>query len=399
MNRVRSLDKVAADLGISIRIMDSEFGDPQAEVTVRLNSAALASLVRSPRKMGAARAYMRGDLLIDGDLDVVADLEVPMLQAVRRHPFEIAGAFLRNPSWIGEMPNVGKLPEEYPTRWFEANKRRLSRIEHHYDLPVLFYRLILGPTLVYSGADFTKGASTLDQAQLAKLDDVTQSFDLSERKTFLDLGCGWGSLMFYVAETYGCHATGITLSKVQADFIAQEAKRLGLADRIKVVLDDASQFLDHGSESYDAIASLGMYEHVKAQDWNRFFSLVRFRLKPGARYVHQAITRSEGHPEQLVRNGFIQRVIFPQGQLRIQSDTLTSMNRAGLSVVRYNELSQSYRSTIRCWIRNLEEHQEEVEAIVGVRLTRAWKLYLAGCERRFRDGSIFLFRTVCEIKG
>ncbi|MGH7341371.1 MAG: class I SAM-dependent methyltransferase, partial [Candidatus Rokuibacteriota bacterium] len=262
---------------------------------------------------------------------------------------------------------------------------------HHYDVSNEFYQLFLDPLMVYTCAYYRDADGKLEQAQMDKLDLVCRKLRLRPGETVLDIGCGWGALAMWAARHYGVRAHGVTLSRAQADYAADEIRRNGLDDRCRV------EYLDYrdlpAERRYDKIAAVGVIEHVGIPRYPAFFAGVRARLKDGGLYLNHGIVH-DFHWKRTSQIEFLYRHVFPNGDLAGLSQTLTEMERAGWEIVDVEGLRLHYARTCRQWVERLCARADEARALVGERTYRTWRLYLTCSAVAFEGGSLGLYQVL-----
>ncbi|GAC1363794.1 MAG: cyclopropane-fatty-acyl-phospholipid synthase family protein [Actinomycetota bacterium] len=369
-----------------VRFWDgSRFGEPTAAATICLRSpAALQRIIRAPGELGFARAYVSGDLEVEGDLIQALAVLTQVNPRLRIEP----GAWL---SAIRSAAQLGVLgrgpappPEEARLRGKPHSRRRdASAISHHYDAGNDFYRLVLGPTMTYSCARFETEESTLDAAQVAKCDLVCRKLGLAPGMRLLDVGCGWGSLLCHAVTHYGVHAVGITLSRAQQALAVQRAIALGLQDGVEVRLQD---YRDLGDEQFDAIASIGMLEHVGHAHLPEYSRLLSRALRPGGRLLNHAITTPNG--AVFGRRSFLARYVFPDGELPDLASVVAATQDTGMEVRDIECLREHYGLTLRSWLTNLETNWQQAVDLVGAPRARIWRLYMAGSVVSFETAEV-----------
>jgi cyclopropane-fatty-acyl-phospholipid synthase len=285
---------------------------------------------------------------------------------------------------------LGARPVRPPVRSFEARlrgirhtpRRDAQAIRHHYDVPFEFYRLWLDNSLTYSCAYFRNRNDDLETAQRAKLDLVCRKLRLEPGERVLDIGCGWGSFLIHAAQQYGAHGVGVTLSPSQAAVARQRVEELGLSSRIEVRLAD---YREPFGVTFDAVASIGMLEHVGRANMLRYAQAINRALRPGGRALVHGITAPTGHG--ITRGSFIDAFIFPDGELEEAGFLSLQLDNAGLEVRDDENLREHYAITLRHWQERLEARWEEAERLIGTERLRVWRLYLAGAETGFRRGT------------
>jgi cyclopropane-fatty-acyl-phospholipid synthase len=394
----RLLDTIGAALpDVHLRAYDGcESGPPTAPTRITIESPrALVRIARAPRGLGLARAWVAGDISVSGDVRRLAEGESTLYSAKSLGPVLLTS--LRTAAALGprEFRASGPTRVEYRARrpGKHTVDRDLAEVDFHYGLSPEFYRLLLGPSLTYSGAMFEPGL-TLEQAQTRKHETVCRKLGLDGESRVLDIGCGWGSFLMTAAGTFGSAGVGFTASRAQQE---EAAKRLAGFERVSVRYGDYRQLLPL-QRDITAVASIGMYEHVGEENSAAFFRLVRSRLPRGARYLNQAITRRESGPRRFRSNSFAQRFIFPNGQLLPLSQQLRDLETAGFRVLSVENFGPSYAATIGHWMDHLEEHWDTAVELEGPERVRAWQLYLAGSRRRFLDGTIDVTQVLTEAR-
>jgi cyclopropane-fatty-acyl-phospholipid synthase len=391
---------VATGLGASASVHltcwdGSELGPPDAPLQLTITSPlALRRLLWAPNQLGFARAYVAGDILVGGDLlaalsmlEQVADPEsgpgVVVDGSTRR---AIVTAALR----LGILGRPPRPPvEEARLGGLHYSKGRAAKaIAHHYDVGNEFYELVLGPTMAYSCAYFDQEpgpAFGLDQAQLAKVDLVSRKLGLRPGMRVLDVGCGWGTFVCNAARDYGVEAVGITLSQEQAEYARRRAIDLGLADRVEIRVQD---YRDVDDGPFDAIASIGMAEHVGAAMLPTYSQNLFALLSPGGRLLNHAISRRPGPPERFSRTSFIDRYVFPDGELEPLAVMAGALEEAGFEVRDVESLREHYALTLRAWVANLEAGWDRAVELSTVGRARVWRLYMAGCALSFEGNRL-----------
>jgi cyclopropane-fatty-acyl-phospholipid synthase len=285
---------------------------------------------------------------------------------------------------------LGARPVRPPARTFEARlrgirhspRRDAQAIRHHYEVPFEFYRLWLDDSLTYSCAYFRDREDDLETAQRAKLDLVCRKLRLQPGERVLDIGCGWGSFLIHAAQHYGARGVGITLSPSQAAVARRRVEELGLGSRIEVRLADYREPL---GATFDAVASIGMLEHVGRANMLRYAQAIHRALRPGGRALVHGITAPPGHG--ITRGSFVDAFIFPDGELEEAGFLSLQLDNAGLEVRDDENLREHYAITLRHWQERLAAHWGEAERLIGAERLRVWRLYLAGAETGFRRGT------------
>lgn len=380
-----------------------------SEATIRFESVdGLVRAIRRPGQLGLARAYVSGDITVDGD--IFAALEMPE----KAGPVSPKLSQLFRLAWACRRHLLRRLPvppEEARLRGLRHSPLRdRDAIAHHYDVSNDFYRLVLGPTMTYSCAVWTSPGCGVDTAQLQKHELVCHKLGLRPGDRLLDVGCGWGTLGLYAAERSGAAVVGITLSAEQHRWASSAAARMGRQGdpqdgpepgRALFCLQDYRELDDL---TFDAISSVGMSEHVGRKNLPGYFQQLYRHLRPGGRLLNHAISAlppvvagPSGRWPRLVplprrgpvpagRNRFVDRYVFPDGELVEVGAVVSAMQEAGFEVRHVESLREHYGLTLRSWIANLEGHWDEAVDLVGVRRARIWRLYMAASARTFETG-------------
>jgi cyclopropane-fatty-acyl-phospholipid synthase len=289
----------------------------------------------------------------------------------------------------------GELRRNRPSRptMGAAGVHSLGRDERavtfHYDTGNEFFELFLDPLMIYSCGHFLDPAESLSIAQERKLDLICRKLELGPGQRFLDVGCGWGGLVVHAASRYGVQATGVTLSEPQAALAELRAKEAGVEDLVTIVRGDYRSL----DGTYDAIASVGMFEHVGRARLPEYFGVLSSRLVPGGQLLnHGIVTRRRGF--SLRRPTFISTYVFPDSQLVPVEDVTGAAERAGFELRDAESLRASYALTLRHWVSNLEAKAREAIDLVGERTYRIWRLYMAGSVQAFERGHISIFQLL-----
>jgi cyclopropane-fatty-acyl-phospholipid synthase len=344
---------------------------------------ALRRIATAPGELGFARAYVAGDLDIEGD--VYEALAVLERRRAFSHLIREVVPVVRDLG-IASLRPLPAPPEEARLRGRRHSKARdAAAIAHHYDVSNRFYRIVLGPSMTYSCALFADPAGTLEEAQEAKHELVARKLSLREGRRFLDVGCGWGSMLIHAAEHYGVSGVGVTISRRQAELARERVLEAGLADRIEIRLAD---YRDVADGPYDAISSIGMFEHVGLSQLDLYFRRLRTLLRPGGLLLNHGIGRPPGRRPLLPRRTFVNRYVFPDGELHEVGSVVSRIQAAGFEVRHLESLREHYPLTLRRWVQNLEDSWDEAVAEAGSARARIWRLYMAGSALGFEAGRL-----------
>ena len=371
---------LGTDLPVAVRAYDgSSVGPPDAPAAIVVRSPdALRRIVTAPGELGFARAYVVGDLDLEGDVFAALALR-DRLPNVRLKPKQLLAAArevgLRNlrpvPPPAEEARLRGKL---------HSVARDRAAVSHHYDVSNEFYRLVLGPSLTYSCAVFTDDDTSLEQAQSNKYELVARKLSLHEGMRLLDVGCGWGGMVLHAAQHHGARAVGITVAQRQVDLASKRVADAGLTDRVEIRNQDY-RLIDDGP--YDAISSIGMFEHVGEERLAEYFGRLYALLRPGGRVLNHGISRPPGGKAAISRGSFVYRYVFPDGALHEVGRVVSMMQEAGFEVRHVESLREHYAKTLRHWVANLEANWDEAVSSVGDRRARIWRLYMAASAVNF----------------
>ncbi|MEV6018872.1 MULTISPECIES: cyclopropane-fatty-acyl-phospholipid synthase family protein [unclassified Streptomyces] len=387
---------LGAPLPLRVRAWDgSEAGPPSAPALVVRNRRALRRLLWKPGDLGLARAWVSGDLTVEGDLYTALAL-LSGLVWERGPDARGLGAALRDPEVRAAVRGLVRMagpplppapPAEEVRRRRHLHTRRTDRraISHHYDVGNDFYEIVLGPSMVYSCAYWEDG-STLEEAQRAKLELVCRKLDLKPGQRLLDVGCGWGSMAVHAARDHGANVVGVTLSQEQAAFARKRVADEGLTDRVEIRVQD---YRDVTDGPYDAISSIGMAEHVGAERYLEYAEVLGSLLAPGGRLLnHQIARRPERDESSYSVNEFIDAYVFPDGELAPVGTTVTQLERAGFEVRDVEALREHYGLTLRRWVANLEAGWSRAVRLTGAGRARVWRLYMAASAVAFEANEI-----------
>jgi cyclopropane-fatty-acyl-phospholipid synthase len=377
-------DLLGGDLPVRIECYDgTAVGPTEGATRVVVRSAdALRYILTAPGELGFARAYVAGALDVEGDIFDALRLR-DSLPDVRLHASQwLALARLAGTTGLRRPPIPPEEARLHGRRHSRARDR--AAVSYHYDVSNDFYRMILGPSMTYSCAVWSSPDITLEDAQAAKYDLVCRKLGLRPGMRLLDIGCGWGGMVMHAARNYGVEAVGVTLSERQAEYGTRaiaEAGLLAVEVRIQDYRDIPGRF--------DAISSIGMFEHVGVARLAEYFTRCHDLLEPGGRFLNHGISRrAEARTRaRFNRRGFIDRYVFPDGELHEVGSVASRIQQAGFEVRHLESLREHYGLTLRAWVRNLEANWDDAVAAAGSARARVWRLYMAGSALNFEAGS------------
>jgi cyclopropane-fatty-acyl-phospholipid synthase len=372
----------------------SALGPPGSDgVLVVRSPNALRRLIWSPNELGLARAYISGEIDLEGDTFAILKILRDRVTTKRRVELGDLWSGVVAAFRLGVIGRPPKVPEEEVrlSGWRHSKARDAAAISHHYDVDFDFYRLVLGPAMTYSCARFVSSDLSLADAQRAKHDLVCRKLGLHDRPRarLLDVGCGWGSMAIHAASTYDARVTAITLSPAQENEARRRISDAGVEHEVEVRLED---YRDLRGETYDAISSIGMFEHVGSKNMDEYFSTLYSLLGPGGRLLNHAISAPGGWKVEGPR--FMNRYVFPDSELIDVADVVRAMERAGFEVRDVESLREHYAATLRSWVANLEESWEQAVDRVGEPRARVWRLYMAASANAFEEGRLTIHQVL-----
>ncbi len=367
---------------VAFRAYDgSEFGPEDARTTIVIRSRdALRRIVTAPDELGFGRAYVAGELEVEGNIfDVLAVAD--QIQELRLGPRQIMHT-LRLVG-LGALRPLPPPPEEARLRGRRHSRSRdAAAIAHHYDVSNNFYRIVLGESMTYSCALWTEPTHTLEEAQANKHELVCRKLALEPGMRLLDIGSGWGGMLIHAAREHGVHAVGVTLSQSQAELARKRVADIGLSDRVEVRFGD---YRDVNDGPYDAISSIGMFEHVGLAELSGYFKRCHALLRPQGRLLNHAIS-SPAHVGRMnhgrfarrrLRHDFTDRYVFPDGELHEVGTVVSGIQHTGFEVRHVESLREHYALTLRRWVENLEAGWTAAVHEAGEGRARVWRLYMA----------------------
>ncbi len=363
-----------------------------------LNERGLSYLMTAPGDLGFARAYVSGDIELEGahpgnpydamvllqsNLKVKMPPPAEMLQIIRSLGFS-------------NLKPPPPPPEEHLPKWRRAleglrhsKTRDAEAIHHHYDVSNRFYELVLGPAMTYTCAVFPTPDASLEEAQFEKYDLIARKLDLQPGQRLLDLGCGWGGMVRHVAKRYGVKAIGVTLSEEQAAWAQEAIKRDGLDHLAEVRFMDYRDVTETG---FDAISSIGLTEHIGVRNYDSYFAFIHDHLKPGGRMLNHCITRPDNRSTDT--GAFIDRYVFPDGELTGVGRITPAVQNSGLEVRHVENLREHYALTLKGWSENLAAHWDECLQEVSIGRAKVWGIYMAGSRWAFETNDIELHHVL-----
>ncbi|MER6130894.1 class I SAM-dependent methyltransferase [Streptomyces sp. NPDC001815] len=388
---------LGAPLPVRIRAWDgSEAGPQGTPVLVVRNRRALRRLLWKPGELGLARAWVAGDLTVDGDLyavlEVVAGLvwergeDTRSLREALRDPG--VRAAVRGLVRMAGSPLPPAPPREEVRGRSHLHTKRSDRraISHHYDVGNDFYEIVLGPSMVYSCAYWESPDGTLEDAQRDKLGLIARKLDLRPGMRLLDVGCGWGSMAVHAAREHGVSVVGVTLSQEQAAYARKRVAEEGLTDRVEIRVQD---YRDVTDGPYDAISSVGMAEHVGSERYLEYARVLFGLLGPGGRLLNHQIGRRPWRDESGYElDAFMDRYVFPDGELEPVGGTVSQLENAGFEVRDVESIREHYGLTLRRWVANLEADWPAAVRLTSPGRARVWRLYMAASALAFERNRI-----------
>ncbi|MDE1183135.1 cyclopropane-fatty-acyl-phospholipid synthase family protein [Paraburkholderia sp.] len=372
--------KTKANLPARLVLWDGQqhdFGTFAApRVTLTVNSASALPLLLEPSLDNLGEAYVKGKIDIEGKLSDIIN---------------ISYSLARN-----TVTSAGKLARV--RRYFSHSKASDKKaIQYHYDVSNEFYKLWLDENMVYSCAYFENGDEDLATAQIKKIDHILTKIQVEPGQRLLDIGCGWGALVLRAAQKFGAQCVGVTLSQNQFDLATARVKAAGLEDKIEIRLQDYRDV----QGQFDRITSVGMFEHVGRKNLAGYFQKVRELLTDDGVAMNHGITSSDADSGETALGGgeFIDRYVFPDGELPHIGLALEALQRGGLEAVDVESLRRHYAHTLDLWAENFEAHADEARKLVDDEKFRIWRVYLAGCAYAFENDDVSIYQVVCRKAG
>ena len=370
-----------------------EWGPTSAAATIALNHpGALRAMLVPPNDLTAAEAYINNDVDFEGDLHTLLRFGAALAEG-RRGPIRTA-RLLR---LLRQLPERQGDPEEDRPRFsglIHSRRRDRAAVTHHYDTGNEFFAHFLDSQLVYSCGHFLSSADSLEDAQRRKLDLVCRKLRLSPGMRLLDVGCGWGALVIHAAREYGVRATGITLSEEQAGEARRRVDAAHLSDQVTIELAD---YRDVKGE-FEAIASVGMVEHVGRKELRNYFGILRGALAPGGQLLNHGIVTRDRKPSK-GKPSFVNTYVFPDGELTTIDAVVAAAEDEGFELRDAESLRSSYALTLQRWLSNLEANRDAAVAGSSERIYRIWRLYIAGSAVAFDRAAISVFQLLLSDPG
>jgi cyclopropane-fatty-acyl-phospholipid synthase len=357
-----------------------ELGNP-VRVEIKMHDLGGMRVLMNPTLANLGTAYVEGQIDINGKVEDIIEVGVELAK------------FTGGEEFTGS--STGLLQRLLS----HSRKRDRDAIEYHYDVSNDFYRLILDSNMVYSCGYFRRPEDTLDVAQLQKIDHILNKLQLAPGDRLLDVGCGWGALVIRAAQR-GAHAVGVTLSQNQFDLARERIAALGLTDRCEVRLQDYRDLSTN--RRFSKIASVGMFEHVGRKNLRAYFEKMHDLLEEGGAMLMHGITSTHPDLPEVGRGGgeFIDKYVFPDGELPHVSFAMRTMAESGLEVVDVESLRRHYTRTLTNWAHRLESQADTARGIAGERRYRIWRVYLAGCAYGFQHNWMNIYQMLaCRLGG
>ncbi len=353
-----------------------QFGQDKPQVIVRIPHVSALKYFFQPSLSNLGDAYVNGKIEVEGKARAV----IAIANALAARTLKLEGKFAR-----------------IARTFSHAKKEDAEAIQYHYDVSNEFYSLWLDKDMVYSCAYFENGEETLDEAQLKKIDHILTKIRVRPGDTLLDIGCGWGALVMRAASKFGAKCVGVTLSERQVELAKQRVKEAGLEGRVEIRLQDYRDVQGR----FDRITSVGMFEHVGLKNLPSYFSKINSLLADDGVVMNHGITSTDVNSgdSPYGTGEFIDKYVFPHGELPHLSVALRSMQEGGLEVMDVENLRRHYAKTCGTWVDNYEANSAAIKATVDDKRYRIWRVYLAGCQYAFQQDWISLYQVVCSKAG
>jgi cyclopropane-fatty-acyl-phospholipid synthase len=387
----RELRRVLPERPFHVRFWDGSAVDatvPDAPTFFVRRPSALAHFLRAPGSLGLGRAYVENSIAVD-DLDaafvVVDEWEPPAIGNADRLRLGLAIAAAAAPGGLPRRPSL----ELMLRGGLHSIERDRKAVRYHYDVGNDFFALFLDESMTYSCGIFSRGAQTLEEAQLAKLELIAGKLGLQPGMRVLDVGCGWGSFAIHAARNHGVSVTGVTLSPSQAELARERVQDAGAGDRVEILVSD---YRELPGGSFDAISSIGMSEHVGESQIDLYAKSLFGLLVPGGLLLNHAIAALDPDHNPL-EDIFSTRYVFPDGEPLPLSRIQLAMERAGFRTQHVEGFREDYATTLRHWSERLDEHLPEAERLAGAQRTRIWRLYLRAARHGFETAHTGVYQV------
>lgn len=385
--------------GLRVEVYDGTvLGPSDASTTVRIVSDDFFRRVITGRgtELAFARAYVAGDVEVDGDIYGLLELRhrIGKLRPDRQFVSDAAHVIgVHSLTDLSRLRPLAPPPEEARVRGVLHSRGRDARsVSSHYDVSNDFYRLFLGPTMTYSCALFEQRSDPLDRAQSNKYDLICRKLGLEPGMRLLDIGCGWGGMAIHAAREYGVSVVGVTISAAQAELAKERVAAADLSDTVEIRLQD---YRDISDGPFDAISSIGMFEHVGERRLGDYFGKIESLLVPGGRLLNHAINRSvQSGQSRIDPSGFIAHYVFPDGELLETGQVVSAINKHGLEVRHVESLREHYALTLREWVTQLEQNWDEAVRLTSIGRANVWRLYMAASAIGFETNELNLTQVL-----
>lgn len=382
--------------GLAVRLWDGEtlwFGrHPPESVLIFHHPRPLRELILFRDALRLAEAYFRAQISVEGSIYPVLEFKEHLLKLdltpAEKASIVASALLLKDGDDVQESDIPSKWSKSFLGRWAHRHSRHVNReaIAFHYDVSNDFYRLWLDGQMVYSCAYFEDEGESLEQAQRNKLEHICRKLRLKPGERLLDIGCGWGALTRWAAVHHGVQAHGVTLSRKQYEHCLRKIEEQGLQQLVTVELKDYRDL--EGEAVFDKVVSVGMFEHVGLKNLPIYFGTAHRLLKPGGLFLNHGITHEEDGWKKDVSSKFINRYVFPDGELDRVSNVQRIMEQSRFEILDVESLRAHYALTLRHWVKRLEERKEEALGYVNEAVFRVWRLYMASCALQFEDGDV-----------
>jgi len=350
-------------------------GEGENQAKIIFNKPLDFNAIKNDASLALAEAYMDRDIEVEGDL-----------QAVITDAFNQQDSFLTDKNFQFKFPKFRR----------KNKKTNTEDIHHHYDVGNEFYQYWLDETMTYSSAYFHDENDTLEDAQRQKIDVIFNKLRLNNTDHVLDIGCGWGTIIFAAAEEYGAKATGVTLSEEQYNYVSEQINERGLEDLVTVRLEDYRDLAKHG-DKFSKIVSVGMFEHVGKENLSEYFETIKDLLEEfGFALIQGISSHRDMRDEDKGRNAFILKYIFPGGYIPSVAELVDSITKIDMKLIDLESLRRHYQLTLEEWHRRFRKHWDEIAEDKDERFMRMWELYLQSCASIFEAGRIDTIQYLIE---